>query len=89
MPKNISPKVMSILVVAALVVTITFGPDTTSGSDAHLVQPTEESIGTKNPGRRAASVALAQVGTRYGWGGNGPSAFDCSGLVGYAAKQQH
>jgi cell wall-associated NlpC family hydrolase len=32
----------------------------------------------------AISVALAQVGKPYQWGGAGPNSFDCSGLVMYA-----
>ena len=32
----------------------------------------------------AVATALAQVGTPYIWGGEGPDGFDCSGLVQYA-----
>lgn len=39
------------------------------------------------PGAQAlVQVALQQVGKRYAWGGVGPDAFDCSGLVYYAAR---
>lgn len=30
---------------------------------------------------KAISFALAQVGKKYQWGGNGPNAYDCSGLT--------
>ena len=35
-------------------------------------------------GQRAVDVALGQLGTPYGWGGNGPHRFDCSGLTSFA-----
>jgi len=35
-------------------------------------------------GARIAATALAQVGDAYQFGGNGPDAFDCSGLVRFA-----
>lgn len=37
--------------------------------------------GTSAPARIAVSYALAQLGKPYLWGGNGPDAFDCSGLM--------
>lgn len=35
-------------------------------------------------GQKAVDVALGQLGTPYGWGGNGPHRFDCSGLTSFA-----
>lgn len=35
-------------------------------------------------GERAVSVAVAQVGVPYRYGGQAPSGFDCSGLVHYS-----
>ena len=36
------------------------------------------------PGAAAVEVAMAQLGKPYRWGGNGPHAFDCSGLTSFA-----
>ena len=35
-------------------------------------------------GKRVVDVAMGQLGTPYGWGGNGPHRFDCSGLTSFA-----
>ena len=51
----------------------------TSGQTASVVQP-----GTAAPFPAAATAiayARAQLGKPYEWGGTGPDAFDCSGLV--------
>jgi len=37
----------------------------------------------QTPGMQAASLALAQIGRPYRYGGENPSGFDCSGLVLY------
>ncbi len=37
-----------------------------------------------NAGQTAVTNALGKVGAPYKWGGNGPSSFDCSGLVNWA-----
>jgi cell wall-associated NlpC family hydrolase len=34
--------------------------------------------------RQAVAVAMAQIGSPYVWGAEGPSAFDCSGLTSFA-----
>ncbi len=36
-----------------------------------------------NPGAKAVSMAMQYLGTPYGWGGNSPKGFDCSGLMQY------
>lgn len=38
-------------------------------------------------GRRAAAVALNQIGVPYRYGGNDPGGFDCSGLVQYSYER--
>lgn len=38
-------------------------------------------------GAIAVQAALTRVGSPYSWGGSGPSAFDCSGLVMWAFQQ--
>lgn len=45
----------------------------------------EASTGSRSErSSRAASVALQQVGDPYRYGGTGPQAFDCSGLMKYS-----
>jgi peptidoglycan DL-endopeptidase CwlO len=36
----------------------------------------------------AVQAALSRIGSPYSWGGSGPNAFDCSGLVMWAFQQQ-
>jgi len=40
-----------------------------------------------NPGTAALVVAESRIGAPYRYGGAGPDAFDCSGLVAYAYRQ--
>ena len=40
-----------------------------------------------NPGSAALLAAESRIGTPYRYGGSGPDAFDCSGLVAYAYQQ--
>jgi cell wall-associated NlpC family hydrolase len=43
-------------------------------------------VGT-DPGRAVLEVAQSRIGAPYRYGGSGPNAFDCSGLVTYAHRQ--
>ena len=42
---------------------------------------------TADPGRAVLEAAETRIGTPYRYGGSGPDAFDCSGLVAYAHPQ--
>ncbi|MGC4030062.1 MAG: C40 family peptidase [Steroidobacteraceae bacterium] len=47
-------------------------------------EPGAAAVTVATPGEQIAARALAQLGKPYRYGGNGPDAFDCSGLVRYA-----
>jgi hypothetical protein len=47
--------------------------------------PGEEAA--KDPGRALLQAAETRIGAPYRYGGAGPDAFDCSGLVAYAHRQ--
>lgn len=55
------------------------------------IAPPEAAIPGGSPGSgHAATViqaALSRIGSPYSWGGSGPSAFDCSGLVMWSFQQ--
>jgi cell wall-associated NlpC family hydrolase len=40
-----------------------------------------------DPGRAVLEAAESRIGAPYRYGGSGPDAFDCSGLVAYAHRQ--
>lgn len=48
---------------------------------------TAASASTLNTGQKVLATAETKQGAWYKYGGNGPSTFDCSGLVVWAAKQ--
>lgn len=43
--------------------------------------------GGSNAGAAAVQAALTRLGSPYSWGGSGPGAFDCSGLVVWSFQQ--
>ena len=62
------------------------------GSAPPSATPTTTSAGTSSaaPGagvQGAVSAAMSKIGAPYASGGNGPSAFDCSGLTSWAMRQ--
>lgn len=65
------------LLAAALLTGCASGPGRPSGQPARPVA-------VAALGDLISTVALAQVGQRYRYGGNGPEEFDCSGLVRFA-----
>lgn len=52
---------------------------------AAAVTATAASAATVTPGNRILNAAEAKTNASYAWGGTGPSSFDCSGLVYWAA----
>jgi peptidoglycan DL-endopeptidase CwlO len=48
---------------------------------------TSQSSAASRSASRAVTVALAQVGKPYRWGGSGPNSFDCSGLTSFAWRR--
>ncbi|MCA9600831.1 MAG: C40 family peptidase [Polyangiales bacterium] len=50
---------------------------------AHLSPEAEARINS-SPGEQAVDNAMAQLGKPYVWGADGPTAFDCSGLMVYS-----
>lgn len=45
-------------------------------------------LGSSGEAAGAVQAALGKIGSPYGWGAVGPSAFDCSGLIYWAFQQQ-
>jgi len=54
--------------------------------NANYIVPVTAAGPSSNAAAVALAFALAQVGKAYVWGGNGPNAYDCSGLTTAAYK---
>jgi cell wall-associated NlpC family hydrolase len=55
--------------------------------NANYIVPVTAAGPSSNAAAVALAFALAQVGKAYVWGGNGPNAYDCSGLTTAAYKK--
>jgi cell wall-associated NlpC family hydrolase len=55
---------------------------------AAVLVPLSAQAATAPLGQRVYAQAQTRAGDWYAWGGSGPSVFDCSGLVYWAARQQ-
>ncbi|NNC76981.1 MAG: C40 family peptidase [Woeseiaceae bacterium] len=53
-------------------------------SNRHAYPSSEPAPQFSSVGERAVSIAVAQIGVPYRYGGQAPSGFDCSGLVHYS-----
>ena len=66
---------------------------TLPGASVELLHPNADTGSATSPALpagvlgKAVSAALSRVGDPYVWGGTGPAAFDCSGLVQWAFAQ--
>jgi cell wall-associated NlpC family hydrolase len=52
-----------------------------------MVPPPEAAVLPGGAATTAVQAALTRIGSPYSWGGSGPNAFDCSGLVMWAYQQ--
>lgn len=63
-----------------------YGTGAVPGAEGGDPRPAAPVKKRPTPGERAVTFALAQLGKPYGYGKNGPDAFDCSGLTQRAWK---
>lgn len=59
----------------------------TGNLNVEAVAYTTHASGGSTTAAQAVRHALGKLGAPYRWGGNGPSSFDCSGLVNWAFDQ--
>lgn len=55
-------------------------------AQGYVTRHVKDRVPRRSAGTTVVEVAKAQVGDRYSYGGAGPSAFDCSGLVAYSYR---
>lgn len=60
------------------------GAPTVPTTQAPRTLPDARAANGETVRERAVTIAMQQIGAPYRYGGNGPSGFDCSGLVHYA-----
>jgi cell wall-associated NlpC family hydrolase len=66
------------------------GPQILAAAPVGPMGPPEAAVVPPAPaaeGQMAVQAALTRIGSPYSWGGSGPNAFDCSGLVMWAFGQ--
>jgi cell wall-associated NlpC family hydrolase len=66
------------------------GPEILAAAPGGIVAPPQGAVpapGADPEGQTAVQAALTRIGSPYSWGGSGPNAFDCSGLVMWAFGQ--
>jgi cell wall-associated NlpC family hydrolase len=66
------------------------GPEVLAAAPGMGIAPPEGAValpGAGVEGQTAVQAALTRIGSPYSWGGSGPNAFDCSGLVMWAFGQ--
>lgn len=59
-----------------------------AGNNGKEAEKAKSPSNPKGKGQQTVDLARKHMGKPYLWGGAGPSAFDCSGLVKYVLKQQ-
>lgn len=63
------------------------GPEVLASAPGLLAPPPEAAVMPGGHAVTAVQAALTRIGSPYSWGGSGPGAFDCSGLVMWAFQQ--
>ena len=80
--------VASAMVVAGTLISV--APATTTTAEAGTVKVKKKTYKqVKKARKRVVRIARSKVGKRYRYGGTGPHAFDCSGLIYYSYRRAH